>query len=149
MNLVWNMRNALRAAGVIVFGVAATGAWAAAPLEIEPQRPATNVAAPVTPDYSLDTEMVVHHWILCVSQTVAEELAEARAVSPEKARATYSALEKARTCGRFPELRVILRERVHVSAPGSDQDARVFKALVNLEDQWGSAFVVSGGLPDE
>ncbi len=60
--------------------------------------------------------MVVHNWVLCVSQPLAEQLVRAREAGVEPARLAYAGLASARSCGQFPELRVILRERVYVSA---------------------------------
>jgi hypothetical protein len=91
--------------------------------------------------------MVVENWILCISQEIAEELVRAREESAEKALSTYAGFREARACGQFPEMRVILRERLYVSESGGF-DARVFGGLVNLSGAWASAFIVSGGLPE-
>ena len=66
-------------------------------------------------DYSLETEMVVHNWVLCVSQPLAEQLAKAREAGPESARSAYADLAGARSCGKFPELRVILQQSLYQS----------------------------------
>jgi len=126
-------------------------AWAAAPddLPIETSAPAVGAVVPGAIDYALETEMVVHDWVLCVSAPVAEELARARTASVADARSTYAELASARTCGQFPELRVILRERLFAGADDGGHDTRVFGALVNLSGDWASAFVVSGGLAEE
>jgi hypothetical protein len=113
---------------------------------------AQDVAAPpavTVRDYALDTEMVVQNWVLCVSETVAERLVRAREAGIGEARSAYAELNAARSCGQFPELTVILRERLYASSPESGHDARVFSALVNFSGNWASAFVVYGGLPEE
>jgi hypothetical protein len=93
--------------------------------------------------------MVVHNWVLCISAPSAEELARARTASIDAARSAYAGLSTARSCGQFPELRVILRERLYASADDSGHDTRVFGALVNLSGDWATAFVVSGSLPED
>jgi hypothetical protein len=139
-----------RFAAIFAFSTAlALGhAWAATPGAIEPRpsSPADRAESPAA--YPLNTEIVVRQWVMCVSQPLAEDLVRAREESVEKARLIYAKLRDAHSCGQFPELRVILRERTHVSVvPG--HEARIFKALINLSDSWGSAFVVFGGLPEE
>ena len=101
------------------------------------------------PDYALETEMVVHNWVLCVSQPLAEQLVHAREAGVEPARLAYAGLASSRSCGQFPELRVILRDPLYSSAADAGYDARIFGALVNLSGDWASAYVVSGGLPDK
>jgi hypothetical protein len=134
-----------RAAGAVCC-VLASQTWAAAPDSIPiaavPEAPAQSSGL----DYTLETEMVVHGWVLCVSASGAEELARARAESLETARAAYASLSGKRACGEFPELRVILREKLYESGAGSEHDARAFGALINLSGDWADAFVVSGGL---
>lgn len=99
--------------------------------------------------YDLDTEMVVHDWVLCISQSIAEDLVRAREESLEQAWSAYQGFEEAHQCGRFSELRVILQEPLYSSTVGADKDARVFGALVNLADNWASAYVVSGSLSEQ
>lgn len=82
-------------------------------LELDRSSPAGQAGPPAT--YPLDTEMVVRQWVMCVSQAVAEDLVRAREESVEQARLTYAKLKDSHSCGQFPELRVILRERTHVS----------------------------------
>jgi hypothetical protein len=124
-------------------------AFAAAPDNIAVETMATpEIVAPPL-DYALETEMVVHNWVLCVSAPVAEKLARARATSIDEARSAYADLSGAKSCGQFPELRVILRERLYASASDSGHDTRVFGALVNLSGSWANAFVVSGSLPED
>ena len=137
---------AVLAAAVIVFP-----AWAAAPdvLDDELEVASPPVATAPIADYALDTEMVVRNWVLCISQPVAERLVQAREASVETARSIYAELNAAKSCGRFGELRVILRERLYVSAATSGHDARVFGALVDFAGEWASAYVVYGGLPED
>jgi hypothetical protein len=101
------------------------------------------------PIHELETEMLVRGWVLCVSAEGAEQLARASAESTASAMTAYDGLKQARACGQFPELRVILRERLFSSAVGAAHDARVFLALVNIADNWASAYLVYGGLPAE
>lgn len=147
MNWRWKL---CRVAALVAMCSAAPFAWGAAPEGIEPEMPALGVTA-VAPStgYQLETEMVVRNWVLCVSQAVAEQLVQAREESVEKARSAYANLKQVRACGKFAEMRVILREKLYASSAESGHDARVFGALVNLSDSWASAFVVYGGLPEE
>ena len=135
-------------AAALVLACMASPAWAAAPEEIVAD-PALGGLAAAGPGkiYELETEMVVRNWVICVSQALAEELVRAREESAEKAVAAYVGFAEARSCGLFPELRVILRERLSTSA-GAGYDARAFGALVNLTGDWATAYVVYGGLPE-
>jgi hypothetical protein len=137
-------------AAFAAFTLALSPAFAAAPdsLDPEPVLPRSAGAVPVI-DYALGTEIVVQNWVLCVSRTVAEQLVHAREAGIGDARSAYDELKQARSCGQFPELRVILQERLYVSTAESGHDARVFGALVNFAGSWASAFVVYGGLPEE
>jgi hypothetical protein len=124
-------------------------AWAAAPDAqiVDPASPAQiGIAAPGK--YALETEMTVHNWVLCISQPLAEELVRAREAGVDSARQAYAGLASSRSCGQFPELRVILQDPLYTSAATAGYDARIFGALVNLSGDWASAYVVSGGLPD-
>jgi hypothetical protein len=143
-----NISTLRRASFVAVACWAVSSAWAAAPETLETELPAADMNA-VTPVivYELETEMVVKDWVLCISAAVAEQLAQAREESVEKALSAYAALRQARSCGRVPELRVILQERIYVSAAESGHDTRAYGALVNFSDDWASAYVVYGGLP--
>jgi hypothetical protein len=139
-----------RIAAVLLFSATLSPAFAAAPdqLDAEPiVRPAR--AAASIADHALDTEMVVRNWVLCVSETVAEELVHARETSLDRARSTYAELNASKSCGQFSELRVILRERLYASSAESGHDARVFGALVDFAGNWASAYVVFGGLPEQ
>lgn len=135
-----------RAAALACSSLLASASWAAAPDDLSIASAPDPAAQPAALDYALETEMVVHDWVLCVSASGAEELAHARAESIDTARAAYASLSDARACGQFQELRVILRERLYES--DSTHDARVFGALVNLSGKWAAAFLVSGSLSE-
>lgn len=138
-----------RAAACVAACMIASFAWAAAPVGIETEMPVPEgVASTPARIYELETEMVVHNWVLCVSRTVAEKLVHAREEGADQAWSAYATLKEARKCGQFAELRVILQEPLYVSATESGYDARVYGALVSLADNWASAFVISGGLPE-
>lgn len=138
-----------RRIAAILFFAAMTAPALSAPgdLDVEPAQTAPHATLII--DHALDTEMVVKNWVLCVSQTVAEQLVHAREESPDQARATYAELNQAKSCGQFPELRVILQERLYTSTAESGHDARVFGALVDFAGSWASAYVVYGGLPEQ
>lgn len=139
-----------RAAAIAGACLVASLAWAAAPVGLEAEMPELGSVAPASAKiYELDTEMVVHDWVLCISESVAEDLVRAREEGLEQAWSAYKAFEEAHKCGRFAELRVILQEPLYSSAVEADHEARVFGALVNLADNWASAFVVSGGLSEQ
>jgi hypothetical protein len=134
-------------AAALVLACMASPAWAAAPEEIAADPSLYGLVAGPGKIYELETEMVVHNWVLCVSQALAEDLVRAREESAEKAVAAYVGFAEARSCGLFPELRVILRKRLSTSS-GAGYDARAFGALVNLTGDWATAYVVYGGLPE-
>ena len=141
--------HACRFAAIVGLTSIAPAAWSAAPdaLPVEEPTPVvTGMNAPI--DYALETEMVVQNWVLCVSQPFAEQLARAREAGPESARSTYADLAGTRSCGVFPQLRVILQQSLYVSGGDAGYDARVFGALVNLSGDWATAFVVSGSLSE-
>jgi hypothetical protein len=92
----------------------------------------------------LDQEIVVSDWILCASRTVAERLLRAFDAGMEEAVATLDELGAAKSCGRLPQLRVILRERLDVPNSG---DAAGYDALIGVADGWAAGFVVNGQLP--
>jgi hypothetical protein len=136
-------------AGTILFAAMASGAWAAAgPDPVE--APATETpAVSVQPiDYTLDTELVVRNWVLCVARPFAEELVHARETGVDAAVTAFGQLTAAKTCGRLGEMRVILKEPIYQSVPDSGYDARIFSALINIAGDWAAAFVVSGSLPE-
>lgn len=139
-----------RLAALLIFSAMLSPAFAAAPdlIDADPMvRPAK--AGATIADYALDTEIVVRNWVLCVSETVAEELVHAREAGLDLARSTYAELNASKSCGQFSELRVILRERLYASSAESGHDARVFGALVDFSGHWASAYVVFGGLPEQ
>jgi hypothetical protein len=139
-----------RVAAFAALSLAAQTALAAAPDVLEDPAAAAPDEIGLGPsiDYSLDREMVVKNWVLCISQPLAEQLARAREAGPESARLAYLDLANAKSCGQFPELHVILRARLYSSAADAGYEARVFGADVNLSGDWASAFVVSGTLAD-
>jgi hypothetical protein len=141
-----NLHRLCRAAAVAA--LVSSPAWSAAPDTLEPEAalPESSGIVPAI-NYALETEMVVHNWVLCVSQPLAEQLVRAREVGVENALQAYAGLANSRSCGLFPELRVILRNPLYSSAADAGYDARIFGALVNLSGDWASAYVVSGGLP--
>jgi hypothetical protein len=98
--------------------------------------------------YALNTEMVVHDWVLCTSQESAEELVQAREESDESAWSAYVRLRDAKACGQFPELRVILKKPLYRSPEATGHAGRVFGALVHVAKNWASAFLVYRGLPE-
>lgn len=135
-------------AAALLLACLASPAWAAAPEEIAVVDPVLEgVSAGPGKIYELETEMVVHNWVLCVSQTLAEDLVRAREESAEKAVSAYVGFAQAKGCGLFPQLRVILQTRLSTAA-GAGYDARAFGALVNLTGDWATAYVVYGGLPE-
>ena len=138
-----------RAAAVVALSLSAPSAWSAAPDTLEPDATLPMNARIAPSGYALETEMTVHNWVLCISQPLAEQLVRARETGPESALQVYAGLASARSCGQFPELRVILRDPLYASAADAGYDARIFGALVNLSGDWASAYVVSGGLPDK
>lgn len=129
-----------------VMGLAAamlsTAAIAAAPDLLDPE---PSSVAPS--DYTLDTVLVVHNWVLCVTADSAEALARAREDGADAAATAYAGLAATKTCGRFAKLGVMLKQPLYRSAPGRDYEARVFAALVNIGVGWQSAYVVAG-LPE-
>ena len=122
-------------------------ALAAAPGELDPADGSAAIVSPL--EYQLDKEMVVRDWVICTTQSFAESIARARDTGLEAAQKVYTDLKDAKSCGLFPELRVILRERLYQSAPGLDHEAQVFAASVNIGGGWPSGFVVNGGLAAE
>jgi hypothetical protein len=137
------MRIATGAALAAMILGGAGAALAAAPVDLDDPAEA---GAPAI--YQLDTDLVVHNWVLCVSQASAESLARAREESVAAAEKTYADLAAAKACGKFRKLGVQLHEPLYRTAPGRGVDARVFGALVNIGAGWQSGFVVAGGLPE-
>jgi hypothetical protein len=139
----------LRRIAAIVSVAAMISPAFAAPGDLDPEPEEIPPLTKSIVDYALDTEMVVTNWVLCVSQAVAEQLVHAREESSDRARLTYAELNASKSCGQFPELRVILQERLYTSSAESGHDARVFGALVDFAGSWASAYVVYGGLPEQ
>ena len=114
--------------------------FAAAPDLLDPEPAATA-------EYELDTVLVVHNWVLCVTEASAETVARAHRAGAEALAETYTDLAAAKICGRFQKLGVMLKTPLYRSGPGSDHEARVFAALVNIGVGWQDAYVVTG-LPE-
>jgi hypothetical protein len=93
--------------------------------------------------YRLDTEMTVHNWALCISADVATSLVKARGEGKARGDAVYADLRAKKACGIFPELQVILQQRVLDSPSDEIGQAQIFGALVKFSGQWARAFVVS------
>jgi hypothetical protein len=131
----------------IAFGVGALAALlsvpalAAAPDLIDPE------PAALPAEYQFDTVLIVHNWVLCVTEASAERLARAHRDGAEFAAQAYADLAAAKTCGRFQKLGVMLKTPLYRSGPGSEHEARVFAALVNIGVGWQDAYVVAG-LPE-
>jgi hypothetical protein len=137
------------AAAVFALGLSISPALAAAPVEPDAALPPAEAAkeSPLL-IYQLDTEMVVHNWVLCISQPFAEQLARAGEESTDEASAAYAGLRESRSCGQFDKLLVILRRHLYSSPEKSGHGARVFEADIRLADDWATAYVVYGSLPD-
>ncbi|CAN5242576.1 hypothetical protein BH10PSE9_BH10PSE9_13110 [soil metagenome] len=124
------------------------GSFAAAPDKLDPAPAAKAPAKTIVPlEYVFGKEVVVRNWVLCISQPFAESIVNAWSGGVSQAEKVYADLKAAKSCGQFPELRVILHESVYESGPGVDHVARVFAAQVNLGGGWPTGFVVFGGLP--
>lgn len=123
---------------VVASALLASPALAAAPDLLDPE-PAAAVV-----EYELDTVLVVHNWVLCVSESSAEKLARAHEAGADAFVAAYADLAAAKTCGRFQKLGVMLKTPLYRSGLGRDHEARVFGALVNIGVGWQDAFVVAG-----
>jgi hypothetical protein len=96
--------------------------------------------------FTLNTEIVVKNWILCMSQSFAEEVVRAREAGEDEALAKISALQADRSCGRFAEMRVILHEPLVVTSPFATAGARAFSAEISLDGRWIPAFVIDARL---
>lgn len=117
----------------------ATATFAAAPDALDPEPSAAPPA-----EYLLDTVLIVHNWVLCVSETSAADLVRAREQGPEAAAQAYADLAAAKVCGRFAKLGVMLKQLTYRSGPGRDYETRAFSAMVNIGVGWQSGFVVAG-----
>jgi hypothetical protein len=139
------LRTLFGAMTLVGAGVTSIGAWAAAPVALDPGTPkaAVGAAAINAPGlYQLDVEMTVRNWVLCVSQPLAENLLKARETSRDSFMAAYSQAAAAHTCGQMPEMQVKLEKEVYESAPDAASPGTVFNALVNLSGAWATAFVL-------
>ncbi len=97
--------------------------------------------------YELNTEMVVRDWVLCISLESAEQLVQAREESDKSAWLAFVALRDAKTCGLFPELRVILKTPLYTSPKVTGGVGRIYGGLVQISNRWASAYLVHNGLP--
>ena len=121
-------------------------ALAAAPGEPQsgPTRPAVS---PPPSLQTIGTEQVVRNWILCTTQPIAESIARASEEGTTAIVDLYTELAETKVCGQFPELRVILRERLFNAGSIMDDRAQVFSASVKIGDGWPTGFVVYLGAP--
>jgi hypothetical protein len=140
-----------RIASALVLGLALAlpgASFAAAPDVLDPVPAAKAPARTIVPlEYVFGKEVVVRDWFLCISQPFAESIVKAWSGGVGQAEKVYADLKATKSCGQFPELRVILHESVYESGPEVDHVARVFAAQVNLGGGWPTGFVVFGGLP--
>lgn len=143
------MKRIFALAAVAMWAMAPVPTWAAAPADPADEFLTTKPVAAVPAEYSLDTEMVVRDWVLCTSASSAKKMVEAHRAGLTAARTAYEELEAAKTCGRFSELKVILRAPLFTGTPSGAGDARAFAAMVDLSGNWASAFVITGSLPSE
>lgn len=135
-------------AAVTMLCAAVAPSFGAAPdLIEEPSAPEASAISGIDP-YKLDIERIVRNWVLCVSQPLAETLVQARANGIEEAQKAYDQLAAQKACGRFGELRVVLKQSIYASATEAGYDARIFGAEVNLSGAWANAFVVSGAVQE-
>jgi hypothetical protein len=143
------MKHLVKLAAAVLAGavIAPLAAVAAAPDNPGDAAPSAKSSPGImTPlDTQLGTQMVVRDWVLCVSETVAETLAKARAAGADAALAAYSDLKAAKSCGQFAQLTVVLHKSLYASA--AEDNAQVFSATVNIAGHWANAFVVKDGLP--
>ena len=137
--MISRMKTAFGA--TVVAALLSAPATAAAPDLLDPEPTAAMT------EYELDTVLVVHNWVLCVSEASAETLARAHRAGAAAVAEAYTDLAAAKTCGRFQKLGVMLKTPLYRSGPGNDHEARVFGALVNIGVGWQDAFVVAG-LPE-
>jgi hypothetical protein len=138
--------NACKAALLAAVMFAAGPAFAAAPDALDPD-PATAPAMP-SAEFKLDTVLIVHNWVLCVSQPSAEAIARARVESAAAADKVYADLATAKSCGKFPKLGVMLQKQLFPQIGQAADPVRVFSAQVNIGVGWQNAFVVSSDVPE-
>lgn len=144
-----SIHTRIASAAVLALTLALPGeSFAAAPERLDPAPAAKAPAKPIVPlEYVFGKEMVVRNWVLCSSRPFAESIVNAWSGGGDRAEKVYADLKAAKSCGLFPELRVILHESVYEGGPDLDHVARVFAARVNLGGGWPTGFVVFGGLP--
>ena len=142
MSVVLNAGKAALVAGLMF---AATPAFAAAPDALDPDPATTTMPSAL---FKLDTVLIVHNWVLCVSQPSAEAIARARAESAAAAEKVYADLATAKSCGKFPKLGVMLQKQLFPQIGEAADLVRVFSAQVNIGVGWQNAFVVSSDVPE-
>ena len=143
------MNRALRACHAALLAASiftVVPAFAAAPDALDPD-PATPTTMP-SAQFKLDTVLIVHNWVLCVSQPSAEAIARARLESIAQADKVYADLATAKSCGKFPKLGVLLQKQLYPQIGQPADLVRVFAAQVNIGVGWQDAFVVSSDTPE-
>ena len=143
------MNRALRACKAALLAAsifAMAPAFAAAPDALEPD-PTTATAMP-SAQFKLDTVLIVHNWVLCISQPSAEAIARARLESIAQADKVYADLATAKSCGKCPKLGVLLQKQLYPQIGQAADLVRVFAAQVNIGVGWQDAFVVSSDTPE-
>ena len=133
-------------AALLAAAILAAPAFAAAPAALDPD-PTTPTAMP-SAEFKLDTVLIVHNWVLCVSQPSAEAIARARVESIAQAEKVYADLATAKSCGKFPKLGVLLQKQLYPQIGQAADLVRVFSAQVNIGVGWQNAFVVSSDVPE-
>jgi hypothetical protein len=141
------MNRALSAckAALLAAALFSAPAFAAAPVALDD--PTTAPAMP-SAQFKLDTVLIVHNWVLCVSQPSAEAIARARVESIAQADKVYADLATAKSCGKFPKLGVLLQKQLFPQIGQAADLVRVFAAQVNIGVGWQNAFVVSSDIPE-
>jgi hypothetical protein len=142
------MNRALGAgkAALLAATIFSAPAFAAAPAALDPD-PTTPTAMP-SAEFKLDTVLIVHNWVLCVSQPSAEAIARARVESIAQAEKVYADLATAKSCGKFPKLGVLLQKQLFPQIGQAADLVRVFAAQVNIGVGWQNAYVVSSDVPE-
>src|SRR5260221_5637415 len=131
-------------AGIVCLGMA----LAAGPALAEVVVPGVLPAGPnASESGDFGKELTVQNWIICTTEANAESIAKARADGVESARKVYTDLQGTKACGMFPMLKVILRQSLYDSAPSSHR-TQVYRASVNIGDNWPTAFVISGAMAE-
>lgn len=104
--------------------------------------------AATTEQVELDKELVVRNWILCATRAHAEAVVHAADASAREAAEVFARLQGERSCGRFPQMRVILEIPIVESSPFAELRAKAYGAQIRLNGKWVPAFVVNGGPPN-